>query len=60
MAYTFNPSTLDAEAGRSLSSRLACATQIVLEHPGLHRETRSQTKVITTKTNTTLAYNIFN
>ena len=42
MAHAFNPSTQEAEAGGSLSSRSAWSTEQVLEQPGLHRETVSQ------------------
>jgi hypothetical protein len=38
--HTFNPSTLEAEAGRSLSSRPAWSTEL----PGLHKETQSWKK----------------
>jgi hypothetical protein len=42
MAHTFNPSTLEAEAGGFLSLRPACSTEWVPGQPGLHRETLSQ------------------
>jgi hypothetical protein len=42
VAYTLNPSTPEAEAGESLSSRLAWSTDGVLGQPGLHREGLSQ------------------
>jgi hypothetical protein len=41
VAHAFNPSTLEAEAGRSLSSRPAWSTEWVSGQPGLHRETLS-------------------
>jgi hypothetical protein len=41
VAYAFNPSTQEAEAGRSLSSRLAWSTKEVKGNPGLYRETQS-------------------
>jgi hypothetical protein len=44
VAHTFNPSTWEAEAGRSLSSRPAWSTEWVSGQPGLHRETLSQKK----------------
>jgi hypothetical protein len=40
--HTFNPSTQEAEAGRSLSSRPAWSTKWVPEQPGLYRETMSR------------------
>jgi hypothetical protein len=42
VAHTFNPSTWEAEAGRSLSSRPAWSTKWVPGQPGLHRETLSR------------------
>jgi hypothetical protein len=42
VAHTFNPSTWEAEAGRSLRSSPAWSTEWVLGQPGLHRETLSQ------------------
>ena len=42
MTHTFNPSTQEAEVGKSLSSRLAWSTERVLL--GLQRETLSQKK----------------
>jgi hypothetical protein len=42
VAHTADPSTLEAEAGESLSSRPAWSTERVPGHPGLHRETLSQ------------------
>ena len=39
---TFNSSTVEAEAGRSLGWRPAWSAEQVLEQPGLHRETLSQ------------------
>ena len=42
VAYVFNPSTWEAEAGESLSSRPAWSTQWVPGEPGLHKETQSQ------------------
>uniref|UniRef100_A0ABK0LLZ5 Protein archease n=1 Tax=Rattus norvegicus TaxID=10116 RepID=A0ABK0LLZ5_RAT len=41
---TFNPSTQEAEAGGSLSLRLAWSTERVPAQPGLHRETLSWKK----------------
>ena len=42
-AHAFNPSTQEAEAGRSLSSlKPRWSTQQVSGQPGLHRETLSQ------------------
>jgi hypothetical protein len=40
--HTFNPSTWEAEAGGSLSSRPAWSTKWVPGQPRLHRETLSQ------------------
>ena len=37
VAHTFNPSTGEAEAGGSLSSRPAWSTEQVPGQPGLHR-----------------------
>ena len=42
VAHSFSPSTQEAEAGRSLSSRLAWATEEVPGQPELHTETLSQ------------------
>jgi hypothetical protein len=42
VAHSFNPSTLEAEAGGFLSSRPAWSTEWVPGQPGLHRETLSQ------------------
>jgi hypothetical protein len=42
MAYAFNPSTWEAEAGRFLSLSLAWSTEWVPGKPGLHRETLSE------------------
>ena len=42
VAHTFNPSTREAEAGGSLSSRPAWSTELVPGQPRLHRETLSQ------------------
>jgi hypothetical protein len=39
VAYTFIPSTGEAEAGGSLSSRPAWSIAQVLGQPGLHRKT---------------------
>jgi hypothetical protein len=41
MAYSFNPSTREAEGGGSLSSRPAWFTDRVPGQPGLHKETLS-------------------
>jgi hypothetical protein len=38
VAHTFNPSTQEAEAGRSLSSKPAWSTEWVPEQPKLHTE----------------------
>jgi hypothetical protein len=37
VAHTFNPSTWEVEAGRSLSSRPAWSTERIPGQPGLHR-----------------------
>jgi hypothetical protein len=42
VAYAFNPSTWEAEAGGFLSSRPAWSTEWVPGQPGLHRETLSR------------------
>jgi hypothetical protein len=42
VAYTFNPSTWEAEAGGFLSSRPAWSTEWVPGQPGLNRETLSR------------------
>ena len=47
VAHTFNPSTQEAEADRSLSSRPAWSTETVLGQSVLHRETISQNKTTT-------------
>ena len=47
VVHTFNPSTWEAETGRSLSSRPSWSTNQVPGQPGLHRETlspKTQTK----------------
>jgi hypothetical protein len=44
VAYTFNPSTWEAEAGGFLSSRPAWSTEWVPGQPGLLRETLSKKK----------------
>jgi hypothetical protein len=44
VAHAFNPSTLEAETGRFLSSRPAWSTKGVPGQPGLHRETLSRKK----------------
>ena len=44
MAYAFNHSTGEAEAGVCLTSRAAWSIQQVPGQPGLHRETLSQKK----------------
>ena len=38
VAHAFDSSTLEAEAGGSLSSRPAWPTELVPGHPGLHSE----------------------
>jgi hypothetical protein len=43
-AHSFNPSTGEAEAGGSLSSRPGCCTNQVPGQPGVCRETLSQKK----------------
>jgi hypothetical protein len=54
VVHTFNPSTWEAEAGGSMSSRLAWFTVQVPGQPGLHRETLYQkTKQNKTKQNKT-------
>jgi hypothetical protein len=45
VAYSFNPSTWEAEAGGFLNSRPAWSTEWVPGQPGLHRETLSQKKI---------------
>ena len=47
VVQSFNSSTQEAEAGRSLSLRPDLSTEQVPVQPGIHRETLSQT---TTKT----------
>ena len=52
VVHTFNPSTWEAGAGRSLSSSPAWSTEGVPGKPGLQRETvaqKSQTKPQTNK-----------
>jgi hypothetical protein len=44
VAHTFNITIQEAEAGGSVSSRLAWSTEQVLGQPGLHRETLTQKK----------------
>ena len=44
VAQAFNPSTQEAEAGGSLSSRSAWSSERVPGQPGLHKETLSQEK----------------
>ena len=55
VVHSFNPSTQEAEAGRSLSSRSAWSTERVLgQAPKLHRETlsrKNKNKNKKTKTN---------
>jgi hypothetical protein len=41
-AHTFNPRTLEAEAGGTLEFEANLVYRIVLEQPGLHREILSQ------------------
>jgi hypothetical protein len=41
VAHAFNPSTWEAEAGRSLSLRPAWSIEWILGQPGLHRKTVS-------------------
>jgi hypothetical protein len=57
VVLAFNPSTREAEAGRSLNSRPACSTDRVSGQPGLHGETLSlkqnKTKQNKTKQNKT-------
>jgi hypothetical protein len=43
--YTFNPNTWEAEAGGSLSSRLAWSTEKVPKQPSLYREIWFQKKI---------------
>jgi hypothetical protein len=43
-ADTFNPSTQEAKAGGSLSSRPAWSTEWVLGQPGLHRKKTKKEK----------------
>jgi hypothetical protein len=42
MTHTFNPSTLEADMGESLSLRTAWSTEQVPKQPGLNRETLFQ------------------
>jgi hypothetical protein len=49
VAYAFNPSTREAEAGGFLSSKPAWSTEQVSGQPGLHRETLSQKQKQTNK-----------
>jgi hypothetical protein len=51
VVHAFNPSTWEAEAGRSLSSKPAWSTEQVARHLGIHRKTMSQ-KSKKTKTKT--------
>ena len=44
LGNAFNPSTQEAETGRSLSLRLAWSTEQVPGEPGIHRENVSQNK----------------
>ena len=44
MVHAFNPSFWEAEAGRSLSLRLAWSIEQAPGQPGLHRETLSLKK----------------
>ena len=44
MVHTFNSSTQEAEAGRSLSLRPAWSTEWVSGQPGIYREILSQEK----------------
>ena len=50
--HTFNPSSWEAEAGRSLSLRPTGSTALVLEQPGLHREILSSKQNKTKKPGT--------
>ena len=52
VGHTFNPSSWEAEAGRSLSLRPTGSTALVLEQPGLHRETLSSKQNKTKKPGT--------
>jgi hypothetical protein len=44
VAYAFNPSTWEAEAGRFLNSRPAWSTEWVPGQPGLHRGGKKERK----------------
>jgi hypothetical protein len=44
VAHTFNPSTQEAEAAGSLSSKPTWSTEQVPGQPGLHRETLPQNR----------------
>lgn len=50
-AHTFNPRTLEAEAGGTLEFEANLVYRIVLEQPGLHREILSQKNQKTKKKN---------
>ena len=44
VVYTFNPSTLEAEAGRFLSSRPAWSTKVCTEKPCLKKSKKKKKK----------------
>jgi hypothetical protein len=57
VAYTFNPSTWEAEAGGFLSSRPTWSTEWVPGQPGLHRQTLSwKTKKQTNNNNKNMGW----
>jgi hypothetical protein len=58
VAHTLNPSILEAEAGRFLSSRPAWSTKWIPGQPGLYRETLSQNKTRQDKNNNNNKTNI--
>ena len=51
MEQDFNPSTWEAEAGKSLNTRIALYTKLFPGHPGLYRETRPKKPTKQTKQN---------